>query len=353
MKKALLITLYDNNYGNKLQNYALQEILKNQSIESYTLKIEEEKDDLKYILQNIIYKIIPSYVVSKWPKAYRRLKFACFSEKYLNTISIEDFNKTNIKFNYAFFGSDQIWNLTFKTVRDNYFYFFGDIFDLNKIAVSPSIGVDFIPDEFQNSVRKSLENFVALSVRENAGQKALCKISNSLISQVLIDPTLATPSDKWYALTQDRIESDSYVLTYFLGEVPKYVKIFINNNFKNHKLVNIADISSPKNYGLDPFEFLNYIRYSDIVLTDSFHACIFSVIFKKNFLVTPRDGDGAGMGSRINELLKRYNLEKHMFFEGCNPLYRLDNYNHISEIMEKDRKIFNEYLSKAINKCNS
>lgn len=350
MKKALIITLFDNNYGNKLQNYALQEILKENQIEAYTLRIAEERKSFKYIIQKLIYLISKKFVLNKWPKAYRRISFELFTKQNIKTLSIKEYSRDTDDFNYVFFGSDQIWNLSYNVVRNNYEYYFGDVFKKSrKIAISSSLGIDYIPEEYKKSVFASLKTFYALSMRENTGKYVMLDLCENFAIDVLLDPTFILSKDKWFELSSCDDKKSKYVLLYFLGKTPKYVNDYLEENYGEYDVINVAKLTDPLYYAINPFEFIKKIRYAELVLTDSFHACVFSIIFNKNFLVVPRDGNGAGMESRIFELLSRFKLENHMFYENINPEYKIINYDEISKIIDCERIKFYEYITRALS----
>src|SRR5690625_4583090 len=145
MKKATIVTLNGYfNYGNRLQNFALQEALKKYDLEVDTLRINRtpNKEVLKPILRNV-----RNYI--KDPSRYhlekqRKEIFTRFSNDYINEQAEEYFLEDDITFlneqtDYFIVGSDQVWNPNMNKVSSKFFLEFAD--NDKSIAYSPSFGV--------------------------------------------------------------------------------------------------------------------------------------------------------------------------------------------------------------------
>jgi exopolysaccharide biosynthesis predicted pyruvyltransferase EpsI len=118
---------------------------------------------------------------------------------------------------------------------------------------------------------------------------------------------------------------------------------------KNMDVVKIADIKEKKYYIEGPREFINYFEDAEIVLTDSFHGAIFSILFEKPFVIYDRIGGFSSMNSRINTLLNKFNFESRLA-EKINEkdIFTID-FSHVESILEKERKKSIKYLKKALN----
>ena len=155
----------DSNYGNRLQNYAVQSVLKNLGVESTTIFV---KKSLIRIAKNFIKVLIGRREISvakrKRNKAFRR-----FNKKHLN---IKHMRKSELgtlhdKLDYAVCGSDQIWNFTFPFIRTKKEFFFAKFVEPEKrIAFSASIGADDIPEEHRADFVDGINGMKAISVRE-------------------------------------------------------------------------------------------------------------------------------------------------------------------------------------------
>ena len=101
---------------------------------------------------------------------------------------------------------------------------------------------------------------------------------------------------------------------------------------------------------MDPTNFLWYILNAEYVLTDSFHACVFSIIFNKNFIAFSRlekDGSNARMDSRVENLLKTFSLENRMSRDENADKCLIQNYAfEVDQILSKERNKYLVYLKK-------
>ena len=86
-----------------------------------------------------------------------------------------------------------------------------------------------------------------------------------------------------------------------------------------HILVNVVRkcdlfFGNIHDYTSGPREFIGLIKNAEMVITDSFHACVFSMIFKTPFAVFERNkiGEKGNMNSRIYDFLEEYCLENQL-----------------------------------------
>lgn len=63
---------------------------------------------------------------------------------------------------------------------------------------------------------------------------------------------------------------------------------------------------------------------AELIVTDSFHACVFSIIFKKQFIVVGNKSRGM---SRFESLLKMFGLEDRLV-NGCDDFLKLSAINY-------------------------
>ena len=113
-------------------------------------------------------------------------------------------------------------------------------------------------------------------------------------------------------------------------------------------MLNQADLKSCK---AGPREFLYLIDHADLVLTDSFHACVFSFIFGKPFRVYPREGKETNMLSRINTLLKTFSLERKFSESGLKNDWLEHDYSAGYEALKTEREKAKQYLKSSISKA--
>lgn len=258
MKKIAIITLNDYfNYGNRLQNYALQEVLNSFSdditVESIWYRKYNSRINRKYItLKNIRRYIFNRHHYKEYVDSgeifypiIREYNIKKFSDRYINTVyynkSLKDLND-----NYDFFiaGSDQIWNYNLTDLK----YEFLQFADYNKrIAYAASFGISEINLDKVEIVRKGLEGIAYVSVREQAGTKIINKLTGRDVP-ILVDPTLLLTAEEWEKVMERPAwyRDEKYILVYFLRKLPDKIKNDIKNLAEKYKL-KIVDLMDNEN----------------------------------------------------------------------------------------------------------
>ncbi|MBA5850027.1 polysaccharide pyruvyl transferase family protein [Clostridium sp. cel8] len=379
MNRVAILTINDyNNYGNRLQNYATQEVLKDLelSVKTIVTNVEcEKKND--YNKSDILHKM---YKLKNMPPklVYEKIKNKAFNIIYKNNIQVskqkrlerfKKFTNDNIcetkyyisqsnipktlkdEFDYFVVGSDQVWNPTFRYGSSIDFLTFAP--PCKRIAYAPSFGIDKIPSKYINDYAKWLSQMHRLSVREESGARIIKDLTNRE-AQVLIDPTLMLSKEKWLSISKkDKFKPKyKYLLTYFLGDVSQEIKKKIKKIAKRNNLliVNLASIRDLKRYQAGPSEFIDYINSASVLFTDSFHGCVFSILLGTAFVVFEREGKLSNMNSRIDTLLKTFKLQNRKSNNILSDEQIFEaNYDHITSILEVERKKSLDYLKEALN----
>lgn len=312
MKKIAIITIESPNYGNRLQNYALQQVILSLGFHVETLRRSNLPLYRKILkkMKNIIQVILQT----KGAKFRKFDKLIYKSQFYATNNKISD-DLSNY-YDYFVVGSDQVWN--------PYFDFVGKVELLSfarseqKIAYAASFGVSKLPEHKINVYQEYLKDFKNISVREEAGAVIIKKLLQNDVS-IVLDPTLMLTSDEWRSIEKKppKMVNEDYVLVYALGEKNmEFTKAIEEMSIKYE----IVDVNSSKENGrewaIGPAEFLYLIDHANFVLTDSFHGSVFSIIFHTKFKVFKRTG--LEMNSRIETLLKITGLDKDKLdFEGA------------------------------------
>ena len=346
--KCYIATYYKyNNYGTRLQNYALLYTLKNMGFDVETIYLNDSADNFKKFIK----KVLSIFPVTNKQKMWfidnkKGTVFKNFNNKlnymYIDSMSLKELNGNNA---IAIAGSDQIWSpLHLNNNKKDIDLFFLNFMDNSKrYTYAPSFGVEDIPLSMDNFYKENLKNFKMLSIREESGQKILNKLLNNKVD-ILPDPVFLLDKDEW---DNNSKKSNNYILTYFLGNnIDKRIKNieeFAKN--KNLKVINIAGNEYINNCIIpNPDEFVQLIHNADVVFTDSFHASAFSIIFNTPFYVYQRDD--VKQFSRIDSLLKDFNLENRVISDNID----LDDLNDefyvdANKILEKKR-LGLDYLKK-------
>ncbi len=340
MNKIGILTLNGNfNFGNRLQNYALKTVIEKFGYKVETIWFITESENIKRILKNIYFKVF---------NKRKKISFINFSNEFLN---IKYFKNKNIANDYKkiVVGSDQVWNYSLKGFNEDYFLDFSP-YDKN-IAYAASFGIDYIPDEYKNVFKKGLKNIKHISVREEKGKEIIDDLIDDKNVQVVVDPTMLLSKEEWQAIVKKpkNFESEKYIFVYFLGDISDEINKEINNFAEKNNciVINVLDKEN-KYYNIGPQEFLFLIQNATLICTDSFHSCVFSIIFNKQFVVFERKSNDKVMYSRIETLLKKFELEEKKFNGKILKNSLNHNYDKTNKILEKEKKRCISFLENAL-----
>lgn len=377
--KIGLITIIDyKNYGNRLQNYAVQEVLKSLGCEVTTIiNVPKEGVREKRSIKNTISKISKLIKHKNFKTIFRKLAIKLnnivYKKKREQLIidkcnSLKDFSSQFISesefiisensypqdlselYDYFIVGSDQVWNPRYRKGSSIDFLTFAS--KHKRIAYSPSFGVSTIPKEFEDTYKKWLNDFKSLSVREEAGSLIINKLT-SKEAPVLVDPTIMLSKEKWVGISKKSVAKpkNKYLLTYILGGMSKEINNLINELSIKHDLevVKLGDFEQADYYAIDPSEFIDYINSATIFLTDSFHGGVFSILMETQFILFNRLGTGPSMNSRIETLLTKFaltdrkweNVKKSKDYFGA-------KFTNTEAILKMERQKAKDYLMKSL-----
>ena len=253
------------------------------------------------------------------------------------------------KYDYFICGSDQVWNYNFKTFNESMFLDFSP--KEKNIAYAASFGIDKIENEYKNMFKEGMNNFKAISVRENEGKKIINDLDKSINVDVVLDPTLLIDKMSWKKIAKrpNLNVPQKYILVYMLGkDSMNYDAINKIAQEKGWSIINIMDKDS-EYYSVSPSEFLYLEQNATLICTDSFHSCVFGLIFNRPFVVFDRIDKNNNMSSRLDTLLDKFKLDNRKF--NGNSITN-DNINHdyskayevLKEEKEKSIKFLHESL---------
>ncbi len=386
--KTGIVTLFGENYGNKLQNYAVQYLLENKGFDVETVvvntkgrgiaKPKNTKTELAKFSPFYMVDVLRSRFKTKYLYKNSRdgilssVKFAKKSDcKFMlaaKSESFDEFTKKNLhisknelnfenendavwdSYDYFIAGSDQVWNPTYPSTSRLYFLSFAP--KNKRIALAPSIGLSELPEYVKPLYTEWLNGFEALSVREEKGVAIIKELTGRDVP-VLADPTLCVPKDEWI-----RIEempnfdcSVPYVFTYFLGNETNKYRRFIDKYAKenNCKVINIFDLREPEHYVVNPSHFIYLIHNAKMVFTDSFHGSVFSLIMHTPFVVFDRiENGGQGMSSRIDTLLKTFSMENRHFNKIEKDIDNID-FSNVDDVIKTLQQKTDNFLKKSFD----
>lgn len=349
MKIAIITEYYKSrNYGGNLQAYALSHAASSLIEGAVVEQISYEKGGgsrsvkrmgalcfLKKATRYCIHRAIKPFKKALSRKKERLIR-PLLQERYrcLDTFNQEKiphskvYNAATIadaaaEYDVFITGSDQVWNPSF----------WNPAYRLEfvpsgkpKLSYAASISRDRVSEEEAEIFRKSLADYTAISVREERAVGLLSPLAPCEARWVL-DPTLLLTRDDWDGICDARRVSEKYVFCYFLGDDLRSRQLareyaekhglllvtipFLNGAYRKCDVefgdIRLSDVS--------PSGFISLIKYAEFVFTDSFHATVFSGIYKRQFFVFDRSVSGHSMGSRLDSLLSLYEAKER--FANC------------------------------------
>lgn len=354
MKIGILTIIDNNNYGNRLQNYATNYVLNDLSndFEVSTFINNVDFNSKKRCIEKTVKKYIKKLIYKKRKddKSKRYSNFCEFNKniKFANE-KINAFSRVK-SYDYVIVGSDQVWNPTFYRLTTEV-DLLGFVSQEKRIAFSASFGVDTIPDKIKSRVGKALKSFKAVSVRENAGKKIVEEVSGRKDVEILVDPTMLLPGEEWDKVSKkpNMLKSKKYILNYFLGNLSdkrqNEIKRFAEKN--DCEIINILDKKSPF-YECGPSEFLYLEKNAFLICTDSFHSSVFAILYGVPFLVFEREDSMANMNSRLDTLLKKFKLDNRRYTGKITNEDLKCDYSEAYDILEKERIKSIKFLKRAL-----
>ncbi len=381
MKIGILTLPLHTNYGGILQAYALQTVLERMGHEAWVIhKDYTPKFRMPLWKKPIVYskRVFKKVFVDSRTEIF--LERQRKSEYPVVKKNIDAFIKKNIKllkveklsdlpenlFDAIVVGSDQVWrykeikNTLHEDAQDAYLDF-AKSWKVRRIAYAVSFGVDQweYPSTVTEKCKKLVSLFDAISVREDSGVR-LCREYLNCDSIRVLDPTmLLTASDYCALFSGNQNNSNSKkrnTLAYYILDDSKYKRTIIDRIAKERNLTpfrvneNLFDIYAPLDERIKPpvENWLRGLYEADFIVTDSFHGCVFSIIFNKPFIAIGNSKRGL---ARFQSLLKTFGLMNNLIqadsdFSSCLSYSLPDN---ISEIMEKEKSKSLSFLNTFIS----
>lgn len=306
--KIYTITCHDvYNVGASLQAYALATYLKDQGHQVEIIDYKPEYLNRHYrltVIGNSKYDrpiLRELYLLAKFPRRWkalhsrRKAEFDRFKAKMLPVTnrrytSNEDLKVNLPKADVYFAGSDQIWNCFFQNGRDPAFYL--DFAPENSVKASyaASFATEDIQEEWKTKVKKWISGLDAISVRESSGVEIVKCMGIESAVQVL-DPVFLLDDSQWSAIEKQVVGTEKYLLLYDFDKNPELLafskSIAQKNGWKVYSVLYRENCDRCFDQE-GPQAFINLIHHAEFVVSNSFHATAFSIIFERPFAVFNR-----------------------------------------------------------------
>lgn len=328
MKIGLLTLPFNNNYGGFLQAYALMTVLKHMGHDVELINRRANKPAVK---QRVIYSLKAVVkILLRMPHGAlimndeRDLKIQgrnmkSFVEKYITPKTKPFYSSKQMKkecegrYDIVVVGSDQVWRPIYVSQIEDFFLEFITDSHVKKISYAASFGTvtpEYTDVEIQRC-KKLIADFAAVSVREKSGLDAIKNFGwkTQIPPQVVLDPTFLLPKESYEDIVSNKKSSvpKKRICCYVLDDssiVDDIIKkIEFSLNLPSFNIVDDKKDNSPKPSIED---WLDNIKNSSFVMTDSFHGMVFSIIFNTPFAVFINRSRGA---DRFDSLLSLLGIE--------------------------------------------
>lgn len=357
------------NYGSVLQAWALKSFLEQYGHEVHVIDYRSRNFDQYRLLRFHNVKNLISDIVFLPRNLRRKSNFLGFQSEYLNLTDHRyegktaetDLRRDSSRFDAIICGSDQIWNLDATDgIVGPFFLNFADK-RVRKIAYAPSIGHEHFQesrftDTDKRRLSQLLNEFHAISVREASTAPIFQQLTNVPIS-ITLDPTLLLNVDRYNSIESENLpsglEQGNYIFAYTLWQnealrryverlaVEKHLIVVYCSKIPLHFHVNSMNL-----YGMSPRLFLALIHQAKYVVSNSFHATVFSLVFHKPFITFTK----IKSVSRMRDLLNELELSDHLVSDGYSGNQQPSgaNYQKVDIIFQQMRKKSEQFLNGAL-----
>lgn len=330
MRIGILTQPIHTNYGGILQAYALQTILTQLGNETYILNRDNRTwfwllvhrcvrfyNDIRgrdYVMpMNDELKLLQSKQNSFIEEKLH------LTRKVNTTKSLKRLCEA-LQLNGFIVGSDQVWRPDYSPNIRNYFLDFVIDKQVSRVAYAASFGVEswLFSDLETERCKKLLHLFDGVSVREQSAVE-LCNQHFDIHAELVLDPTMLL-NKKDYLELCDEHGPTGELFCYFLDD----------NEYKQQFVAEVCAKMGRKQYCCMPLKkatsrnmrnnpeacvfpsvgkWLNSFKNAEMIVTDSFHGCVFSIIFNKPFWVC---GNRKRGNARFRSLLSLFGLENRL-----------------------------------------
>lgn len=256
------------------------------------------------------------------------------------------------KYDAIVVGSDQIWRRQFSTDIKTAFLSFTKEWNIKRISYAASFGTeeweysDIETEECKNAVK----SFSSVSVREKSAV-GLCEKHLGIKVECVLDPTMLLTKEDYIELTERNKtpKSSGNLFCYILDTTPEKEAV-IANIAKQKRLLpfSVNAIEGNRKCPVEqriakPVEqWLRGFMDAEMIVTDSFHACVFSILFNKPFIAIANKGRGL---TRFYSLLETFKLTSRLNLANK---YAPINYEEINDILQKEREKSFKYLNSSL-----
>lgn len=349
------------NYGASLQAIALQEFTSRIGVKAEIIDYRSSFLERNYSLnvfkgtslKDFLKKFLSYGYMKRKSDSFHMIMKDYISDKVYGANSVSEIGRD---YNLIIFGSDQIWNY-FLTNSDYTYYGLG--IDAKKIAYAASLGIDRIDKSKWELIRECLEQFNAISVREEDSIKVLKDVGIRNAIQRVVDPVFLLDKREWMKLFKlKRRDNYKYLLVYAQGKPNRALDfarsiafqhdwkvIVVHEYIRNFPhCINIRDASMQ--------QFLELILNAECMVTTSFHGVVFSLVMNVPFYFEFKEKSNP-LNSRILNILHIFEISNREITDkkgSVGGLNDIDFYK-VNRKIEIEKENAKEFLRQSISEC--
>ena len=346
MKKIAILTITNSgmNFGNRLQNYALQQALKKCGADVRTIRSAKSLKNSLFLSQ------CRRYVKSIVKYSKRRGIYSWFENSYIDydeKVRFENINESEFADRYDAFvaGSDQVWNPNFHFNSDFEFATFAP--KKKRFSYAASIGVSDVTDEQKPAFVKNLKGMQSISVRESESVDLVERLTG-IRPYLHIDPTMLLDADDYFRIEEkpDYDIPEKYLFMYYLGNISEEYQAKVKEiaDKRGLKIIKFTETPGEPYYNMGPQHFLYLIHHAEYICTDSFHGTVFSILFGKKFAIFTRQDKDVPMNARIETLVGTFGLEDRLIGNLGEDYFKEIDFDRVYKVLGEKKKEAFAYL---------
>ncbi len=354
MKKIGILTFIqpqNKNYGAVLQAYALSKMVQQMGYDVELIDIREagNKATLSVSLKNYIRETMEGNPFRSFLGSQVSISKPLYSFKELERHASQ--------YHAVIAGSDQVWRPEYcGTLALHYFLDFVPD-DVKRISYAASFGLDnwIYEQPFTENVKKEIQKFKAVSVREDSGVD-ICKEVFEINATHAIDPTLLVDKSFFFYFLPQKNTPPPYIASFVLDRtqeteaIESYISRQTGNPIHSLNKHEVGFLGRKWTKFLMIKEWLMKLRDSEMIITDSFHCVCFSLLFQKEFICIVNKTRGL---ARLNSLLQSVGLQDRIFItieqlKNSKVLDARINYSEINSRLNNQHQISFDFLKNAL-----
>lgn len=371
MKIGIITQILHANYGGILQAFALETVLDKMGHQAEVIERDLYNTSFIYVCHHALRKLCTNILFHRNEELFPTLKKARnkpiegkFTHRFIHNHIRQRVVKSSAELkesNYDAYvvGSDQVWRPRYNgQLLDDSFLKFAKNWNIKRIAYAASFGTDDweYTHKQEKEYKKLVKKFDAISVREKSGID-LCKIHFGTDAIHVLDPTMLLSPDDYIKLIMDEEKLPEHPLVTYVLDENEHTQKIVKTIAKQRNLTIVRanshyeDKSLPVEQRIQPpvESWLQKFSQAEFIVADSFHACVFSIIFQRQFIVLSNADRGQ---ARLQSLLSAFGIEDRLIHDIDNfdpSNLSIINYKEVNRILKSKQQESISFLKMALS----